>query len=180
MIRIARANAPRATFKVGTLALAKIPRCAAILAVGEVVGYVTDPPTQLTAFFRRAAASLDVAGMLIFDFIESSDGRTFDAKSRAGADWAIVTRATARGRFLMRDMMIFRKVGPEYRRAREVHRVRLYPREEVAGALRRAGFDRVVFRRSIGGVRLIRSDLLAIAQRSPERRRSGFARGVDG
>jgi SAM-dependent methyltransferase len=167
MIRLARAAVPGAAFKVGALATARIPACAAILAIGEVVGYVTAGGShhqqQLLSFFRHARAALQPGGLLVFDFMESADGRTFEARSRAGADWAIVTRATARGRTLTRDMVICRKIGGDYRQSCEVHRVRLYRRDEMRGLLTRAGFSSVVMRRSIGAVRLIRSDLLAIA-----------------
>jgi SAM-dependent methyltransferase len=166
MIRLARAAVPGATFKAGALATARIPPCAAILAIGEVVGYVTASGShqqQVLSFFRHARAALQRGGLLVFDFMESADGRTFDAKSRAGAGWAIVTRATARGRTLTRDMVVFRKIGAQYRQSREVHRVRLYPRDEMRRLLTRAGFSEVVMRRSLGAVRLIRSDSLAIA-----------------
>jgi SAM-dependent methyltransferase len=166
MIRLARGAVPGATFKVGALATARIPPCAAILAIGEVVGYVTAGGShqhQLLSFFRHARAALQPGGLLVFDFMESAEGRTFKARSRAGVDWAIVTRATARGRTLTRDIVIFRKIGGDYRQSREVHRVRLYSRDEMRRLLTRAGFSGVVMRRSIGTVRLIRSDLLAIA-----------------
>lgn len=177
MVRIARANAPGATFKAGSLATAKIPRCAAIVAIGEVVSYITEVPPKANAttkarrheeglrqFFRRAAAALEPRGLLIFDFMESAEGRTYEARGRAGEDWAIVMRSTASGRILTRDMTIFRKIGREYRRSREIHDVRLYRRQEMAAALRRTGFTALSMRRSFGRVRLIRWDLLAIAE----------------
>ena len=174
MIRMARANAPRAAFTVGSLATTRIPRCAAVVAVGEVVSYIVaekGPAVKarrheegLRTFFRSAATALEPGGLLMFDFMESAEGRTFDARSRAGVDWAIVMRATAKGRVLTRDLAIFRKVGKDYRHTREIHRVRLYRRSEIAAVLRRAGLDVVAMRRSIGSVPLIRSDLFVIAR----------------
>jgi SAM-dependent methyltransferase len=161
MIRLARRNAPRARFKVGSLATATLPRCDAIVALGEVVSY-NSKQEDLLRFFRRAGTVLRPGGLLVFDFIESAEGRTFKAKSRAGEDWAIVIRATAKGRVLTRHITTFRKIGRHYRRSREIHHVRLYNRSEIATALRGAGFT-VTLRRSIGRVRLIRGDLLAIA-----------------
>ncbi len=40
-----------------------------------------------------------------------------------------------------RRIVSFRKPGEHYRREDEVHRVRLYEPEEVAGGLERAGFE---------------------------------------
>jgi SAM-dependent methyltransferase len=170
MIRIARDQAPGAAFKVGTLAAAAIPRCEAIVALGEVVNYlpgrgvaaVRRHDARLFHFFDRAARALTRRGLLLFDFMESADGRTFDGRGRTGRDWAIVTRAEANGRILTREMTTFRKVGRGYRRSREIHHVRLYDRETIGAALGRAGFA-VTMRRSIGRVRLMRGAIVAIA-----------------
>jgi hypothetical protein len=108
--------------------------------------------------------------LLVFDFTESTKGRTYDTKSTRGEDWAISARATAdaAGRTLTREIDTFRKIGRHARRSHEIHRARVYRRNEMLGLLRRAGF-RVVMRRSLGSVRLIRSDLIAIAERRARR-----------
>jgi SAM-dependent methyltransferase len=166
MIRIARANVPDARFKVGTLSSARIPRCRAIVAIGEVVSYIVDKRPSASAFFARAARALEPGGLLLFDFIESADGRTYASKSRAGADWAVAMRAEAdrRRRVLTRHIITFRKIGSEYRRAEEIHQVWIYTRAEIRSALRRAGFS-VTMRRSLGGVKLIRGNVLVIARK---------------
>jgi len=41
---------------------------------------------------------------------------------------------------LIRRMTAFRQVGKVCRRSQEVHRIRLYRREDLAGELRQAGF----------------------------------------
>jgi SAM-dependent methyltransferase len=168
MIRMARANAPAAAFKVGAVGSAAIPRCCGVVAIGEVVSYMAQPniarhEAQLRGFFTRAARALHPRGLLLFDFMESADGRTYRAKSRAGDDWAIVMRAETDGSILTRHITTFRKVDDEYRRSREIHRVRLYSRRRIGEALARAGFS-VTMRRSIGKVRLIRGNVVAIAQ----------------
>ncbi len=68
------------------------------------------------------------------------------------------------GRWLTRRITLFRHVQGEYRRSQETHRVRLFDRQEVATALQQAGFT-VKFQRSLGCVRLMRGDVLAIARR---------------
>ena len=170
MIRIARKRAPRARFAVGTLAATPLPRCDAIVAIGEVMNYLSAGTAraiqrhdrELSTFFARAAAALTPGGLLLFDFMTTSVGRTFPRKVRAGSDWAIAASARAKGKLLIREITTFRKVGAGYRRSHEQHHVRLYSRATIRAALRRAGFT-VAMRRTIGPIRLIRGDLFAIA-----------------
>ena len=169
MVRLARRNAPGARFRVGSLTAIRIPRCDAIVALNEVLNYVVEPHGRLNAirgFFRRAYDALRPGGVLIFDFIESAEHRTYAAKSRAGPDWAIVARAEASrsGRLLTRYITTFRKIGAEYRKSIETHEVRVYDRARIRTALTAAGFT-VKMRRSYGRVRLLPSDVAVIAWR---------------
>lgn len=166
MVRLARSRVPEARFRVGALESARIPRCEAIFAVGEAVTYVTGGLSALRRFFARAHRALTPGGLLAFDFLESAERRTYPPRSFAGADWAMVVRADVNptGRVLTRRMTVFRKVGDVYRRSQETHRVRIYPRAEIADALERAGFS-VSMRRSYGPVRLLPGDVAAVAQK---------------
>jgi SAM-dependent methyltransferase len=168
MIRLARARVPDASFTVASLTRARIPTCDAAVAVGEVVTYVPGGLPAIARFFRRVYRALRPGGVLLFDFIESAERRTYPPKSRGGSDWAIVLRADfdERTRVLSRRMTMFRKSGGSYRRSAETHRVRVYSREEIAGALRDAGFT-VRMRRSFGRVRLIAGDVAVVAVREP-------------
>jgi hypothetical protein len=167
MVKLARRHAP-ARFRVGSLASTSIPRCGAILALGEVVNYVASRggvrmhDRRLFRFFARAARALEPGGLLIFDFMESARGRTYEAMSRTGGDWALVASARVEGRLLTRHITTVRSVGRKLRVAQETHRVRLYGRRAITAALRQVGF-RVTMRRSIGRVRVIRGDLVAFA-----------------
>jgi SAM-dependent methyltransferase len=168
MIRIARRAAPRARFTVGTLSRTAIPRCAAVVVVGEVVNYLGASATaaahdaQLRRFFAHAARALTPGGFLLFDFMTSARGRTFAAKRRAGRDWGIVARADVNADILTRRMTTVRRVGGSLRSADETHRVRLLSRQEITTALDRAGFT-ATLRSSIGRVRMIPGDLIATA-----------------
>lgn len=170
MVALARKNAPRARFAVGSLASTPLPRCGAIIAIGEVVNYLGDRRSTaahdrgLFRFFVRAARALEPGGLLLFDFMESARHRTFNASPRSGNDWAVVASARADGAILTRDITTIRQVHGRLRLSHETHRVRLYPRRMIAAALHRAGF-RVAIRRSIGRVSVIRGDAVVVARR---------------
>jgi SAM-dependent methyltransferase len=170
MVRLARRTAPLARFAVGSLASTPLPRCGAIIALGEVVNYLGDRHSasthdrQLFRFFDRAARALEPGGLLLFDCMESARRRTFDAGVRAGHDWVVVASARAEGAILTRQITTIRHVGGRMRVSQETHRVRLYRRDAIAAALRRSGF-RVAIRRSIGPVPVIREDTVVVARR---------------
>jgi hypothetical protein len=65
---------------------------------------------------------------------------------------------------LTRRITTFRKVGEHYRRADEVHRLRLYRATDIAIELRRVGF-RVRRTRSYGRYRLPRAHVAFIARK---------------
>ena len=169
MVKLARQTAPAARFAVGSLASTGIPRCGAILALGEVVNYITAAQTgvrahdrQLFQFFARAARALEPGGVLLFDFMESARGRIYDLSTRSGDDWLVVSSAKAAGPLLTRDIITLRRVGGTLRLARETHRVRVHNRRAIVAALGRSGFT-VAIRRSIGRVPVMRGDAVACA-----------------
>jgi len=108
MVRLARRTAPRARFAVGSLASTPLPRCGAIIALGEVVNYLGDRRSipahdrGLFRFFARAARALEPGGLLLFDFMESARHRTFDASARSGHDWVVVALRSAGFRVVLR------------------------------------------------------------------------------
>ncbi len=165
MIRLARAHAPAARFRVASVASASIPRCDAVIAVGEVISYLPSR-RAVERFFAHVHDALPPAGLFLFDFIESAARRTYAPKSRAGDDWAIVAQAdvSGDGRILTRRLTMFRKVDGAYRKSRETHRVRIYPRDDIRAALERAGFA-CTMRRSFGRHRLMAGDVAVFASR---------------
>jgi SAM-dependent methyltransferase len=167
MVRLARARAPAARFRVASLTRLPIPSCRAVLAVGEIITYV---PKGLGAFFRRVRDALEPGGLFIFDFIESAERRTYPEKTIAGAGWSLVARADLdrSGRVLTRRLKISRYVGRRLRRSREIHRVRIHSRAEIASMLSAAGFS-VRMRRSYGRHRLMAGDVAVIAERRERR-----------
>jgi len=167
MIRIARARVPEARFRVASLATTRIPACAAVVTIGEVVSYVPGGLQALARFFERVHAALVPGGLLIFDFMESARGRTYDMKSMAGDGWVLAAQASydRATRILTRRMAMVREGQTGRRHSRETHRVRIYSRQEMVVALRRVGFG-VRTARAFGRVRLLRGDVAVITVRN--------------
>jgi SAM-dependent methyltransferase len=176
-IRIARRRAPGARFRVGSLARSPIPPCRAVVAIGEVISYL-DPLARpsaaaverhdaaVRAFFARVAQRLPRGGLLVFDFVERAEGRTYARRRISGPGWRLVLRATVDDAHtcLTRTMTIARIAGGRERTSREVHHVRLGSRAAMRAALREAGFA-VRFTRRLGSVELIRGNVLAVCAR---------------
>jgi SAM-dependent methyltransferase len=161
MIRLARRRAPRARFRVASLTRVPLPPCRAVLATGEIISYVS---SGVGAFFRRVHAALEPRGLFIFDFIESARRRTYHEKTLHGDGWSLVARAdlSASGRILTRRLTMSRRTGKRYRRSREIHRVRIYSRQEIAKVLKEAGFS-VRMRSSYGRYRLLPGSVAVMA-----------------
>jgi SAM-dependent methyltransferase len=180
MIRLARAKAPDARFRVASLIDARIPRCDAVIALGEVIAYVTSSractglPMALRQFFRRVHQALKPGGLFLFDFIESAERRTYPVKTHGAREWAIAVTADvdSSGRILTRRMITLRRLQRQYRSSREVHHVRIYGRRAIAEALTREGFT-ATMSRSYGRYRLMAGDVAVVACKPSEASRSG-------
>jgi SAM-dependent methyltransferase len=174
MVRLARRKVPGAQFRVRSLTDARLPKCAAVVAIGEVISYVpapstaAAPPPALRRFFERAHAALAPDGLLIFDFIESAKRRTYRAKAKSGAGWVIAAQAelAESERVLTRRLITIRQIGRHYRRSQETHRVHLYSRQAVSGALASAGFA-ASMSGCYGRYRLMAGDVAVIARKRP-------------
>jgi SAM-dependent methyltransferase len=176
MVRLARARVPAARFSVGSWSTVRLPACAALVAIGEIVSYVPpDRPADartherlLRDLFERAFTALIPGGLLIFDFVASHRGRTFASKQLSGIDWTIEMRATAdrTGSLLTRLLELTRQVRGRARRSREIHQVRIYGPARMAAMLEETGFD-VKLSRRIGRTPVFRSTLAAVC-RKPE------------
>lgn len=158
ILDIARSTAPAATLLHASLYEVAIPRCAAVIAMGEGLNYVSDfeapPPTA--GLFARIASALEPDGLLIFDVMVR--GRDTAGPYRtwaAGDDWACLVEVfpePAQHR-LRREILTFRLVEGDYRRGEEEHRVHLFSWDRLVQQLADAGF-RVRVRRSYGSMAL--------------------------
>jgi SAM-dependent methyltransferase len=148
LLELARAAAPSATFFHARIQDVELPPVDAVLAVGEPLTYHapdSDAGATLRRVFAKVAAALPPHGLFVFDLI-SAHGPALDAAGfRRGADWAILytTREDRASRRLTREIETFRKDQARdcYRRAQELHHVRLFDEHEVASWLEQAGFQ---------------------------------------
>jgi SAM-dependent methyltransferase len=156
MVELARTRAPAAHFRVGSWAATAIPDCDAVIAIGEVLGYVGSArgsKNELEDLFGRVRTALSPGGVFIFDL--AIPGRVpggEDSAFRVGDDWAILYTANEAGSRLQRRITTFRRIGggATYRRTEEIHRLRLWHVREIDKMLREAHF-RVQVRRGYGG-----------------------------
>jgi SAM-dependent methyltransferase len=184
LLALARLRAPAATFLRASFLDLEFPPCHAVTALGEVLNYRFDPRNDddaLFRLFRRIHAALRPGGLLAFDLAgpRKARGVAREAGWKAGSDWAVLfeKEANGSGRLLTRRITTFRKVGRAYRRSEEVHRLRLYPKEDVAAALERAGFQV----RTLGGYGPLRlgPGLHAFVARKPSRPSDPSAAGLE-
>lgn len=146
MVALARKRAPRAEFHAKPLLAARLRPCVAVTAMGEVFNYLFDKrntPERLARLFGRVYEALRPGGLFVFDV--ALPGRVAGGRRRVyseGSDWACLFEAEedASQKILTRRITTFRKVGQLYRRDHEVHRLRLYDRDELVAQLRGLGF----------------------------------------
>lgn len=146
LLAIARRRAPRARFKAGSFLDAQLPRCRAITALGEVLGYAFDTRVgrrSLRAFLRRAHRALEPGGLLAFDV--ATPGREPRPRRvwREEEGWLLCMEAAedAEAGTLTRRITTFTRAGRAWRRSDEQHVLRLYDPDEVLADLGAAGFE---------------------------------------
>jgi SAM-dependent methyltransferase len=170
MIELARNRVPGGEFRQTSLLEAELPRCVAVTSLGECVNYLFDESNnigELRRLFRRVYAALRRGGVFIFDVAEPGRGKGPRQKHFEGPDWAVLMEVDEdrRTNRLTRDMTLFRKIGELYRRDREVHRLRLYKRSDIAKELRRVGF-RVRTLRAYGNQPMIKGCVGFLARKA--------------
>jgi SAM-dependent methyltransferase len=152
MVDLARVTAPRATFQVGSLLDASLPRCVAVTAIGEALNYATDERAGLDAvraLATRVHDALEPGGVFLFDV--ATPGRHGPDRRRVVfhvyETWCLGNRTEESddGTRLDRRITIFTETDDgTYRRTDEHHVLRLYDPVEVTAVLEGAGFDVIV------------------------------------
>ena len=151
MIEMARERVPEGRFVEGSILSLEPPPCVAVAAVGECFNYLFDEGNTeegLRDLLRRIHAALLPRGVLIFDTAGPGRASPRSQTSAEGDDWAVLASAEEdeESRILTRRITTFRKVGELYRRAEEVHYLRLIRPDAMFMQLHELGF---------GGVRVL-------------------------
>jgi aminoglycoside 6'-N-acetyltransferase I len=146
MLRIARSEAPRATFVHDSLWSATLPPCVAVTAIGEALCYAADPRAGTRALRQRFASifeSLAPGGIFLFDV--AGPGRSGPAGSRRAfwtwGDVDLGLEEVEQPGELTRIITVHVPEGARYRRSRETHVLRLYEPTAVEQMLDDAGFE---------------------------------------
>lgn len=145
MVGLARERVPEGSFRVGSFLDLELPSCVAVTSLGECLNYLFDArngKNALRRLFRRIFDALDPGGLFLFDVATPGRGKGPRQRHREEKDWSILldVEENGRRRVLIRRITTFRRVGNGYRRAHEVHRLRLYRPSDLLAELRRAGF----------------------------------------
>ena len=138
-IRLARRRVPSAKFTAGKLPRVAIPHCHAVLAVGEVVNYLTSL-RDLGELLRRVHHALVPGGVFIFDGTLPLPRATTRQRCLLSERWVVIADISERGALLERRITTFSRRGRAWRRSTELHRQRLLTVAQWRTLLRRAGF----------------------------------------
>ena len=144
MLKLARRNAPLARFRRATFDAMRIPRCDAVIAMGEVLNHGTFDSVR--TFVGNAAQALRKGGVLLFDIAERGSYPAFDEHRIGGEDWSVIAINKSDGGKLTRRILTFRKKGNTVRRDEEVHTLELYDRGELLDLLSASDFRTKVLR----------------------------------
>lgn len=148
MIRLARSRAPRARFVSDSWIGVDLPVCAGVTAIGEIVNYRFDgrhSRQAISRLFRRVYQSLEPGGLFLFD-VAGPERIPPDVPVNyweEGPDWSLHVEVdgNAAARWMTRRIVSFRKDDTgTYRRAEELHRLRLFDPAAVGEELERVGF----------------------------------------
>ncbi|MFG0256992.1 MAG: class I SAM-dependent methyltransferase [Phycisphaerales bacterium JB043] len=143
-----RVDAPpgrRVSFECASLHHVELPRCRAVTAIGECLNYVAseDAVGGVGALFGKIHDALEPGGFLAFDALLPGCGDKRVGLS--GDDWAIISENSEdaqKGEYTRRITTFRRDEATElYRRAEEMHRLRLIARDELVRLMESAGFD---------------------------------------
>ncbi|NJM71165.1 MAG: class I SAM-dependent methyltransferase [Scytonema sp. RU_4_4] len=171
LIAIARKRVPDAEFQIGSLFKVDIPPCNAVTSIGECFNYLFDSDNDskmLLQLFHRIYSALTPGGVFIFDIAEPGQvtPENITKGFSEGKDWVVLVEKEEdrEQQMLTRRIMTFRKVGEYYRRADELHRLRLYKSSDIATELSQVGFQ-VQTMRSYGQYYLPKAHAVFIARK---------------
>lgn len=147
MVKIAKRQAPKAQFKVGSFLEMEIPSCVAVTATGEIFNYLIDSSNnikKLEQLFREIYRQLLPNGIFLFDVLCLGLPALDGIKFLETPEWDMTIKYVedTNTKRLKREIILFRKVKDnQYRKSKEVHEVRLYESSFVYHLLEQIGFS---------------------------------------
>jgi SAM-dependent methyltransferase len=143
---LARSRLPEGEFHLGSFVDVGFPSCVAVTALGEVLGYLFDERNDLElldSLFARVFHALAPGGLFIFDVCLLDLDRGRKPSYREGDGWScmVAIEHDDERNQLLRHIVTIRRVGQDYRRSEETHRVQLFDGKELLAMLRDTGFE---------------------------------------
>lgn len=146
MVDLSRTRVPGGRFVCQSFVDAELPRCVAVTAVGEIFNYLFDRRsslTTLTKVWRQVYKALEPGGVLLFDMalvgrVPAGRFRTYTETD----DWACLYEGIEHRdkKTLERHITTFVREGESFRRAKELHQLKLYELYELVAPLEKIGF----------------------------------------
>ena len=171
MIELAKKNVPKVKFIVGSFHEIEIPKCVAVLAIGEVFNYNFDEKTNyksLKKVFQRIYNSLEKDGMFMIDFLEENQikGNKTIKTFVEGKHWVVLTekKENKSKKELERRIITFYKNKNGYKRNEEVHKIKLFRTVKIIRILQNIGFD-TKFYRSYGNYKLRKNQTVIVSKK---------------
>ncbi|TNF23327.1 MAG: class I SAM-dependent methyltransferase [Deltaproteobacteria bacterium] len=143
MVAAARALVPEAEVRCASLVDADLPRCHAVLIVGEPLNYL-DTRDEQRAVLEKIHAALVPGGLLLFDVrLPAAAQSAWRTLVRKTDDWFVVAQVLEEVGVgaLTREVTTFVRDGDHFRRSDETHRMLLTGATTVLGWLDALGFD---------------------------------------
>lgn len=172
LINIARQRLPNVDFRVDSLFKVDIPRCQAVISVGECFNYLSDSDNNLSnlhQLFQRIYQQLTIGGLLIFDIAEPGqiEPETSIKTFTEGKDWLVLVEKKEKREpaILTRRIITFRLIEQYYRRDEEIHHLNLYKTVDICQALEKMGFQ-VKTKHSYGEYQLPKAHTVFIARKT--------------
>lgn len=140
MIRLAKSSSPNTRFLCASFAEAVIPDCDAVISLGEPLNYLNSGQLMRRTI-KNVFASLRKGGLFIFD-VRHPPSRPIKAidRVRSERDWFCHSRTEEDPNHLTRHITTFRRIGTDFRRGQEIHRLKLFPKPQMLRWLRDTGF----------------------------------------
>ncbi len=148
MINLAKKKVPNANFKVGSFYSENIPKCIAVLSIGECLNYKFDTQMNnnvLKNLFKKVYNSLEENGVFIFDFLEENQIKdaVIEKSFVEGKNWTVLVekKEDKIKNEMERKIITFYKHKSSYEKVIETHVVKLYNSKKIISMLKEIGFN---------------------------------------